>query len=257
MIPPSVTDSRQDSSFFFPRCNTTARTQTRHQNSRSVERVRWPAPRAHRVPQLPPPQAEGCAREARPRRQLQPPRRAKCGSFHQPWQRLRISSGLRNGPIRTTEIALRSRSGRRFSGPGSMAGVRSRHATGHRAIGDTRPDRPAADVLREFVAETLDELVRGRMPEKPLRQFHSAHDRCRRLHTEGGRRGAARAEARHSRSVPLLLVHDVAQRLGANETAHVVEERVQVAGGDARRVAGDVRGEDEPARHLPQRVARR
>ena len=47
-------------------------------------------------------------------------------------------------------------------------------------------------------------------------------------------------------SVPLLLVHDVAQRLAAHEATDVVEEHFQVATGDARRVAGHMRREDDP-----------
>ena len=46
-----------------------------------------------------------------------------------------------------------------------------------RAIGDTLPDRPAAEVLREFVAFVVDQLVRGPVPEKPRNQFDSIHDR--------------------------------------------------------------------------------
>lgn len=46
-----------------------------------------------------------------------------------------------------------------------------------RALGDALPDRPAADVLREFVGRAVDQLVRGAAYEKPRKQFDSVHDR--------------------------------------------------------------------------------
>ena len=46
-----------------------------------------------------------------------------------------------------------------------------------RAVGDTLPDRPPSDVLREFVGVAVDDLVRGHTPEKPRKQFPSVHDR--------------------------------------------------------------------------------
>ncbi|MBX7104584.1 MAG: hypothetical protein K1X57_10920 [Gemmataceae bacterium] len=46
-----------------------------------------------------------------------------------------------------------------------------------RAAGDTRPDRPAAEVLGNFIKIAVDAIVRGRTPEKPRSQFPSVHDR--------------------------------------------------------------------------------
>ncbi len=45
-----------------------------------------------------------------------------------------------------------------------------------RAIGETLPNLAAAEVLREFIAFTVDQLVRGLVPEKPRKQFDSIHD---------------------------------------------------------------------------------
>jgi SNF2 family DNA or RNA helicase len=45
-----------------------------------------------------------------------------------------------------------------------------------RAIGETLPDRTATEVLRQFIAFAVDQLVRGPVPEKPRKQFDSVHD---------------------------------------------------------------------------------
>src|SRR5262249_18377096 len=42
-----------------------------------------------------------------------------------------------------------------------------------RAVGDSLPDRPACEVLHDVVGLVVDELVRGRNPEKPRKQFDS------------------------------------------------------------------------------------
>jgi SNF2 family DNA or RNA helicase len=59
-----------------------------------------------------------------------------------------------------------------------------------RAIGEKRPTRPAAEVLREFIGFAVDPLVRGTAFEKPRKQFDSVHDRwLHALHTETGAMG--------------------------------------------------------------------
>ena len=45
-----------------------------------------------------------------------------------------------------------------------------------RALADEIRDRPATDVLREFVGLAVDQLVRGTTHEKPRKQFDSIHD---------------------------------------------------------------------------------
>ena len=45
-----------------------------------------------------------------------------------------------------------------------------------RATGETLPERAAADVLRAFVGFAVDQLVRGKVYEKPRKQFDSVHD---------------------------------------------------------------------------------
>ncbi|MBY0459548.1 MAG: ATP-dependent helicase, partial [Gemmataceae bacterium] len=65
-----------------------------------------------------------------------------------------------------------------------------------RALGDTLPDRPAADVLREFVGFAVDRLVRGTTHEKPRKKFDSVHDRwLHALRSATGAMGGSDTEA--------------------------------------------------------------
>ena len=67
-----------------------------------------------------------------------------------------------------------------------------------RAVGDARPERPAADVLREFVGLAVDEIVRGPTPETPRTQFPSVHDRwLHALRSATGVLGGPEADAVH------------------------------------------------------------
>src|SRR5262245_9221103 len=59
------------------------------------------------------------------------------------------------------------------------------------------------------------------------------------------------------RSIPLLLIHHVAQWLAPDEPANIVEKQIQVPACDAGRVTGNVWREDDAPRHFPKRVIRR
>lgn len=65
-----------------------------------------------------------------------------------------------------------------------------------RSAGAAMPDRPAAEVLREFVELVVDELVRGRERERGRNEFPSTHDRwLHALRSAGGAFGGTAAEA--------------------------------------------------------------
>src|SRR5205823_3980491 len=53
---------------------------------------------------------------------------------------------------------------------------------------------------------------------------------------------------------PLRLVDDVPQRVAGGEAADVVEQQGQMSLRDARGIAGDVRREDDPVAHAPERM---
>ena len=71
----------------------------------------------------------------------------------------------------------------------------------------------------------------------------------------GGRRHASLSRRRRSRRAlePLRFVDDVAQRFAAPMPADIVEQDFEVAFGDPRRIAGDVRRQDRVL-HAPERV---
>lgn len=65
-----------------------------------------------------------------------------------------------------------------------------------RAVGAVMPDRPAAEVLREFVELVVDELVRGRESAHSRKEFPSTHDRwLHALRSAGGAFKSTEGEA--------------------------------------------------------------
>lgn len=122
-----------------------------------------------------------------------------------------------------------------------------------RATGDTFPDRPAANVLREFITAVVDNLARGPVPEKPRTTFASIHDRwIHALRSATGVFGGPKADATrlveqiHEWRHPVTMMTEATFRL-----CFRLDEPDPLNQQDDWQVHYLLQGRDDPSLHIP------